>query len=214
MDLSKIPVSSYVWELLKACVPAILAWWLARHQAKKASALQKKEMNRQLELTKANNLEVQNRSMKLQFCLQELEAKEIMYEKLISDFNAMRQSAERIIGNKPNTGDLMLAARESNAQLHTVMYNTGSLGAVIRAVKPADANNFSLIISELSKTGKDIESASNAFAKGQQSKRVIEKMYDKLQFETFFQQLVVMRNFILNEVTFVFAEMESVGVHK
>ena len=89
MYMNKVNWLNLFWEFFKTLVPSIVAWYLAVRTSNKKSEKDKKEAREQLRVAKDYNAEVQNKAYKLQFCLRELENREQLYEKALSDTNVV-----------------------------------------------------------------------------------------------------------------------------
>lgn len=114
------------WETIKSFGPAIIAWFLAVWTAKRNSKSEKEKMLEQLEITKQKNIEAQNQSYKLQFCLSELEKKDYLFEELISKLNIVGETTARFRNPMTNGRNVEVISTANSAlnQLHLVMgYN-------------------------------------------------------------------------------------------
>lgn len=130
-------MSNVIWELTKSFGPAIIAWVLAVFKARRDATKEWEKVLKQLEVTKQNNLKVQGRSYKQQFCLRELEKQLQLYEKMISDLNVTIESASRLYNPSVNEQvfTVSYAANIALTQLHSIMFNVGSLESVLKAVR-------------------------------------------------------------------------------
>lgn len=201
---------NFIWEIIKTVAPAIIAWWLAKRSSDKNYKSNRKEMREQLGIAKSNNMEVQNRAFKLQFCLQELEKKELLYEKIISDINVTSESIERFTNNQGKLFDINVAAREANGQLHEVMHHTGTLQLIIKAANPNSEEAFIECLKDLIDKGHLVEAQMNWLSNTKLKVSEIKINYDKQKLSDFFNSLVNMRNFILEHIDIVFKKMNYV----
>lgn len=200
-----------LWEAIKAFGPAFVAWGLAVITSKQNSKSEREKILEQLEKTKQNNIEAQNQSYKLQFCLSELEKKDRLYEELISDINIVIQSTERF--RNPNLNEqniaVITAANDALKQLHTVMFNAGSLTSLIKATD-TNFKQYEQILLSLQKQGTNIERILHFLITGLRTKIPEQKFdsnYDQKALVMFEQSLISMQSFIMGTIMKLFDEM-------
>lgn len=201
-----------VWETIKAFGPAIIAWFLAVWTAKRNAKHNKENMLEQLELTKQKNLEAQNQSYKIQFCLSELEKKDLLYEKFMSDLNIVIEGVDRLVNNsEPETFRMVSnAANEALKQLHLLMFNAGTLTSLMQA----SSNNFqqySEIITELESQGRNVEKTLHyliiLFSGSGFNQNDFQKHYDRSILYNFEKEIITMQEFIMSTISELFEEM-------
>lgn len=200
------------WETIKAFGPAIIAWFLAVWTAKRNAKHDKENMLEQLELTKQKNLEAQNQSYKIQFCLSELEKKDLLYEKFMSDLNIVIEGVDRLVNNsEPETFRMVSnAANEALKQLHLLMFNAGTLTSLMQA----SSNNFqqySEIITELESQGRNVEKTLHyliiLFSGSEFNQNDFQKHYDRSILYNFEKEIITMQEFIMSTISELFEEM-------
>jgi hypothetical protein len=196
-----------IWEIVKVVLPAFIAWVLANRSSKKSTESNRSEMREQLNIAKKNSLEVQNRSFKLQFCIRELEKDELIYEKSLSDINVVAQSIERYLQNYGNVKDIQMSAQQANGQLHEVMYRTGTLQTIIRAANANAEKTFIKNLEALKNTGTKIEAQMDLLSSSDLKPTQVKKNYNSEDIRNFLNDLITMRNFILEQMHIVFKQM-------
>lgn len=200
-----------LWETTKAFGPAIVAWFLAVWTSKRNSKNDKEKMLEQLELTKRNNIEAQNQSYKLQFCLSELEKKDILFEELISELNIVGESTARFRNPHMNERNIEVigAANSALKQLHLVMFNTGTLSSIIKAAN-ADFKKYQNILENLQSQGTSVEATLHFLCVGIEhpmSEQEFDSNYDNNVLLNFIKGLIEMQEFIIETINKIFNEM-------
>ncbi len=200
------------WEAFKAFGPAFIAWWLAVLTSKRNSKEERHKILEQLDITKKNNIEAQNKSFKLQFCLSELQKKDEIYEELISDINVVIQSVERFRNPRLNEENIavMTSANEALKQLHETMFNAGSLTSLIKATK-SNYKEYESIFNKLTDQGKEVEKELHFLVTGIRnriSSQTFDSNYNPNVFLQFEEELMQMQSFIMKIIMELFAEMD------
>lgn len=199
------------WETIKAFGPAIIAWFLAVWSAKRNSKSDKKKMLEQLELTKQNNIEAQNQSYKLQFCLSELEKKDILFEELISELNIVGESTARFRNPHMNERNIEVigAANLALKQLHLVMFNTGTLSSLIKAAD-ADFQKYQKLLENIQSQGTSVEATLHFLCirlEQPMSEQEFDSNYNSNIILDFIKGLIKMQEFIIETINKIFDEM-------
>ncbi|MEK1294533.1 hypothetical protein HCY73_04875 [Limosilactobacillus fermentum] len=200
------------WELFKTIAPSIVAWYLAVRTAAKRSEKDKKEAREQLRIAKNYNAEVQNKAYKLQFCLRELENREQLYEKALSDTNVVSECIRRYFNSNGSSESIMASAGELINQLHLIMPSIGTTESLVSAVRPSEVVIFEESLNHLKYYGKKIEKSMNYLAhikiqEGLLGRKQVNENFNDEDMRNFFDQLLNMRGLILNLIYIVFNEM-------
>lgn len=210
--MNKLNWLNILWESLKSFGPAFIAWGLAVWTSKKNSGTEREKIMDQLEKTKENNIEAQNKSYKLQFCLSELEKKDRLYEELISDINIVIQSVYRF--RTPNLNEenfaVITSANDALEQLHIVMFNTGGLMSLVKATK-SDMKEYQSIMNSLQENGTEVERILHFLATGIRkriSTKEFDANYDQQKLVQFENDLIKMQQFIMKIIMELFSEMD------
>ncbi|MBD7894565.1 hypothetical protein H9564_02310 [Limosilactobacillus sp. Sa3CUN2] len=201
-----------LWEGLKAFGPAFIAWGLAVLTAKKNANSEREKILEQLEKTKENNIEAQNKSYKLQFCLSELEKKDRLYEELISDINIVIESVYRFRTPSLNEENIMVITSANSAleQLHTVMFNAGTLMSLVKATK-SDLKEYQSIMNSLQENGTEVERTLHFLITGINQPISSEKFdanYNQQVLIQFEKDLIGIQQFIMKIIMNLFREMD------
>ncbi|CDN26010.1 hypothetical protein predicted by Glimmer/Critica [Limosilactobacillus fermentum] len=200
------------WELFKTIAPSIVAWYLAVRTAAKRSEKDKKEAREQLKIAKDYNAEVQNKAYKLQFCLRELENREQLYEKALSDTNVVSECIRRYFNSNGSSGSIMASAGELINQLHLIMPSIGTTESLVSAVRPSEVVTFEESLNHLNYYGKKIEKSMNYLAhtkiqEGLLGRKQVNENFNDEDMRNFFDQLLNMRGLILKLIYIVLNEM-------
>lgn len=200
------------WELFKTLAPSIVAWYLAVKTAARRSEKDKKEAREQLRIAKDYNAEVQNKAYKLQFCLRELENREQLYEKALSDTNVVSECIHRYFKSNGSSESIMVSAGDLINQLHLVMHSIGTTESLVRAVRPSEVVTFEENLKLLKHYGNKIEKSMNYLAhvkiqKGMLGRKQVNENFNNEDMHNFFNQLLNMRELILKLIYIVLNEM-------
>lgn len=204
-------MSNVIWELTKSFGPAVIAWVLAVFKARRDAAKEWEKVLKQLEVTKQNNLKVQGRSYKQQFCLRELEKQLQLYEKMISDLNVTIESASRLYNPSVNEQvfTVSYAANIALTQLHSIMFNVGSLESVLKAVRYFN-QDYIRIFQKLTSNSSEVERSLHDLVTKighQMTEEEFKKEFGIYKLTEFEGYLAEMREFILKSITRLFEEM-------
>lgn len=204
-------MSNVIWELTKSFGPAVIAWVLAVFKARRDAAKEWEKVLKQLEVTKQNNLKVQGRSYKQQFCLRELEKQLQLYEKMISDLNVTIESASRLYNPSVNEQvfTVSYAANIALTQLHSIMFNVGSLESVLKAVRYFN-QDYIRIFQKLTSNSSEVERSLHDLVtkiSHQMTEEEFKKEFGIYKLTEFEGYLAEMREFILKSITRLFEEM-------
>lgn len=210
--MNKLNWGKILWESLKAFGPAFIAWGLAVWTAKRNAGEDRKRILEQLEKTKENNIEAQNKSYKLQFCLSELEKKDRLYEELISDINIVIESVHRFRTPSLNEENIMVitSANDALGQLHTVMFNAGTLMSLVKATK-SDLKEYQSIMNSLQGNGTEVERTLHFLITGIKqpiSSEEFDANYNQQLLIQFEKDLIGMQQFIMKMIMNLFSEMD------
>lgn len=200
---------SFIWEVIKLVIPSFVAWKLAVHQSKKEAVENAKNTKKQIKEWRNKNIEAQNKSNKLQFCLNELSKIEIKYEKLISDVNTVAQSVLRARENK-NLVDVKMASGELNMHMHDVMYSVGLTGQLIKTLGYNNFNEFVYVLNNMKESGKNVEKAMSCLAQidGKPTDlQIVDKIYNAQDFKKFSEDVFATRQFMMNVIEKVLIRM-------
>lgn len=209
MDWKKI-----LWETIKSFGPAIIAWLLAVRTSKQNAKKDKAKMLEQIELTKQKNVEAQNQSYKLQFCLSELEKKDLLFEKFISDLNIVIEGVRRIVNKSEPEPFRMIgnASNEALRQLHLIMFNAGTLTSLMNA-SSKNFERYKEIIIDLEKQGRNVEKTLHyliiVFNQNGFTDSEFKKNYDENVLMDFEREMITMQEFIMKTINELFDEMGS-----
>lgn len=200
------------WESLKAFGPAFVAWGLAVWTSKRSAEDDRQKILEQLEKAKENNIEAQNKSYKLQFCLSELEKKDRLYEELISDINIVIRSVHRFRTPSLNEENIVVitAANKALEQLHIVMFNAGGLISLVKATK-SDLKEYELIMVLLKQRGTEVERILHFLGTGIRNPISAEEFdanYNRQILDEFEKGLIKMQQFIMKIIMNLFSEMD------
>lgn len=210
--MNNVHWAKLLWELFKTLVPSILAWYLAVRTSSKKAEKDKVEAREQLRIAKDYNAEVQNKAYKLQFCLRELEKREQLYEKTLSDSNVVSECVQRYFNSNGSREAIMASARQLINQLHLVMYSVGTTESLVRAVRASEAETFAENLEALKTSGNKIEKSMNYLAqepiqRGTLGRQQVSKNFNNEDMKDFFDQLLKLRNLILSLIYIVLREM-------
>lgn len=199
------------WETIKSFGPAIIAWFLAVWTAKRNSKSEKEKMLEQLEITKQKNIEAQNQSYKLQFCLSELEKKDYLFEELISKLNIVGETTARFRNPMTNGRNVEVISTANSAlnQLHLVMFNTGTLSSIVKATN-ADFNKYQRLLKNLQSQGTAVEATLYFLCVGLEhkiSKQEFDSKYNSKILIDFIKGLIDMQEFLMDTINSLFEEM-------
>nr|WP_302145076.1 hypothetical protein [Limosilactobacillus mucosae] len=200
------------YELFKTVAPSIVAWYLAVRTAAKRSEKDKKEAREQLRIAKDYNAEVQNKAYKLQFCLRELENREQLYEKALSDTNVVSECVHRYFNSNGSSESIMASAGELINQLHLVTHSIGTTESLVRAVRPSEVVTFEENLNLLKHYGSKIEESMNYLAhfkiqEGLPGQKQVNENFNNEDMHNFLNQLLNMRELILKLIYIVLNEM-------
>lgn len=202
-------ILEFVWEVVKLLVPSFVAWKLAVYQSSKEAKLNEKRMKKQIEDWKNENIEAQNKSNKLQFCLKELSKIEVRYEKLISDVNVVAQSILRAKKDK-NLMDVKMAAGQLNGHMHDIMYSIGLTAQLVKTLNFNDFIKFNYLLDNMKKSGSKIEKSMSYLAQidGKPSDfQIINEVYNLDDFEQFSKDMFEARNFMMGVIDEILQKM-------
>ena len=210
--MNNVHWAKLLWELSNTLVPSILAWYLAVRTSSKKAEKDKVEAREQLRIAKDYNAEVQNKAYKLQFCLRELEKREQLYEKTLSDSNVVSECVQRYFNSNGSREAIMASARQLINQLHLVMYSVGTTESLVRAVRASEAETFAENLEALKISGNKIEKSMNYLAqepiqRGMLGRQQVSKNFNNEDMKDFFDQLLKLRNLILSLIYIVLREM-------
>lgn len=203
---------NFIWEVCKLIIPSFVAWKLAVNQSKKDAKKNEKNMKEQIKEWRDKNIESQNKSNKLQFCLNKLSEIEINYEKMISDINTLVQSVKRLYLDNNAIIDVKMSAEQINAHMHEIMYSIGLTGELVKAVSWDDYERFEIILKKMKESGNLIEKEMSNLAqiKGQVNDiNRISNLYNETNIEKFNDAIFNARNFIINVISDVLGEMDQ-----
>ncbi|MFT8747128.1 hypothetical protein [Liquorilactobacillus nagelii] len=179
----------------------VISLWQS-HKASKSAEKNREDTYKQIEINKQNNFQVQAKSFKLQFCLQELEKKEILYETSVSDINVVMESIQH-----ENPVDIKESSKQLNGNLHELMHNAGSLQTIIRAANPEKEGLFLCLIENIKKSSTEIEKMMNGLSQNKLIKKNEISKIDIGKIHKYFDDMVEMRNFIIDQMDRVFKKM-------
>lgn len=210
--MNKVNWLNLFWELFKTLTPSIVAWYLAVRTSNKKSEKDKKEAREQLRVAKDYNAEVQNKAYKLQFCLRELENREQLYERALSDTNVVTECVHRYLAGNGSSETITASARQLIDQIHLLMYSIGTTESLVSAVRPNERETFQSNLKLLKQAGNQIEKSMNYFAheriqKGTLGRQQVVDNFNNENMQAFFNQLLAMRELILKLIYIVLNEM-------
>lgn len=212
MYMNKVNWLNLFWELFKTLTPSIVAWYLAVRTSNKKSEKDKKEAREQLRVAKDYNAEVQNKAYKLQFCLRELENREQLYEKALSDTNVVRECVHRYLAGNGSSEAITASARQLIDQIHLLTYSIGTTDSLVRAVRPNERETFQINLELLKQAGNKIKKGMDYFAHERIKqgtlgrKQVVDNFNDENMY-AFLNQLLAMRDLIMELIYIVLDKM-------
>lgn len=213
----------WILELVKAVVPAVIAWYLATQSNKKTAEKNRKEMREQLRISKDNNQKVQLKAYKMQFCLEELKKQDILIERSMNDLFTMFGNVERFL--RDQNLDSLIVLNNTVAYLSqankSMIDRFGFLQAMINQVRPAskhqldelteavvnDKNNYNQLINLIQSCLFHFEKEhdKNYLSRCAES---IQNELKKLNYEKSSDGLLNLRNFILTHHEILFKQMD------
>lgn len=202
-------IINFIWEVIKLVIPSFVAWKLAVHQSKKEAIENAKSTKKQIKEWRNKNIEAQNKSNKIQFCLNELSKIEIKYEKLISDVNTVAQSVLRARKSQ-NLLDVKMASEELNMHMHDVMYSVGLTGQLVKTLGYNNFNKFIYVLENMKESGKNVEKTMSCLAQidGKPSDlQIVNKVYNAQDFKKFSEDVFATRQFMMDVVEKVLIRM-------
>ena len=202
-----------VWETVKTFGPAIVAWLLAVCSSHRNASKEWEKMMTQLELTKENNAQVQNKAYKLQFCLKQLEELTQMYEEEISRLSIVINTVHSFVGLVKSQSDnnvmVMKTAQEALAQLHFIMMHNGSLVSVINAISD-EHKEFDKLQSIMKEESAEAEATLhflNVGLKKEMTEQQFLERYNEFTLVTFNETLVKTHVYLMRQINRLFKEM-------
>lgn len=203
-----------IWETVKTFGPAIVAWLLAVYSSHRNASKEWEKMMTQLELTKENNAQVQNKAYKLQFCLKQLEELTQMYEEEISRLNIVINTVHSFAGLVKTQSDnnvmVMKTAQDALAQLHVIMMHNGSLVSVINAISN-EHKEFDKLQSMMKEESAEAEATLHFLNVGLEKEMTVQQFlgrYNELTLVVFNEILVKTHVYLMRQINRLFKEMD------
>lgn len=213
MYMKNINLLNVIWQSIKAFGPAIIAWALAVYTSHRNSSKEWDKMLTQLKLTKDNNIQVQNKAYKLQFCLGQLEQLAQMYEEEISRINIVVNTVNRFLGLDKQNHDrnimVIKTAQEAMIQLHMIMMHNGSLVSVIEAIS-SNHKEFDKLQDKLKSESKEAEATLHFLNTELSNKIPAQKFleqYNEITLVAFNKTLVKTHVYLMQQISELFKEM-------
>lgn len=213
MYMKNINWLNVIWQSIKAFGPAIIAWALAVYTSHRNSSKEWDKMLTQLELTKDNNIQVQNKAYKLQFCLGQLEQLAQMYEEEISRINIVVNTVQRFLGLDKHNHDrnimVIKTAQEAMIQLHMIMMHNGSLVSVIEAIS-SNHKEFDKLQDKLKSESKEAEATLHFLNTELSNKIPAQKFleqYNEITLVAFNKTLAETHVYLMQQISELFKEM-------
>ncbi len=203
-----------IWETVKTFGPSVVAWLLAVYSSHRNASKEWAKMMTQLELTKENNVQVQNKAYKLQFCLKQLEELTQMYEEEISRLNIVINTVHSFAGLVKTQSDnnvmVMKTAQDALAQLHVIMMHNGSLVSVINAISN-EHKEFDKLQSMMKEESTEAEATLHFLNVGLEKEMTVQQFlgrYNELTLVVFNETLVKTHVYLMRQINRLFKEMD------
>lgn len=193
------------WADLGGSIATFTAVFFSLHQSHKATIdaeKNKEETYKQIKINKQNNFDVQGKIFKLQFCLQEFQKKDVLFETAVSDINVLMHSLVEL--DPVNVRD---SARQLNNNLHELMHNAGSLQSIIRAANADDEKEYINLLNKLKESSAEVEKIMNFLSQKALLSKAQLKTVDDEKIHAYFEDMVAMTFFILDQMHRTFRKM-------
>ncbi|KRL01353.1 hypothetical protein FC81_GL001498 [Liquorilactobacillus capillatus DSM 19910] len=193
------------WADLGGSIATFTAVLFSLYQSYKATVDAKKnkqEIYKQLEINKQNNFDVQGKIFKLQFCLQEFEKKDVLFETAVSDINVLMHSLAEL-----DPVNVRNSARQLNNNLHELMHNAGSLQTIVRAANANDEKKYIYLLEKLKRSSAQVEETMNFLSQKASLNKAQLMKVDKEKIHIYFDDMVAMTSFILDQMHRTFRKM-------
>ncbi|GEK28121.1 hypothetical protein [Furfurilactobacillus siliginis] len=221
MVLGNDSAGQFVFEIVKTVLPALIAWQLSKNSSAKAFDKNRIEMRDQLKIARENNISVQNKTAKLQFCLSELRTYTVEVERCSKSYLDLMQGLDVAFEDNAKQQyitELNSKLEKFNVEVHLIFDKQGVMDSIVKLI---DSRNFD----EYYKKWTNVQATSNLIgpfltrtslmahegkALGSKSYREQKSWYrdhhDK-EVISLHAQFVEIRNALLKEIDIVFRKM-------